>query len=537
MAVRFTAGTDRLHRTVSLGSKTAYTITGWFQITVDRNAFSTFWSINNAADVGTGAHILQATGDGTSIVVWSTNQAAVVSATVGTWYFIGISANGANWTGRVRALGAGSFTNVSGTNLSNPSTFNQIRFGESHYTNEQLDGRIEALKIWNVALTGTEMEAEYPYRKPVKVTDVLAYYKWTTSNITDDSGNGWTLTATGTVDIEAGPAGIIDEASTPISVSESGSSAEALSVTSTVPIGDSASASESLTIARAALLNDSASSIEALAASVALVLGETGSETENLTIARAINLNDSGLTGDTLTLNATTSITDTGLSAEGLSVSSLISVSDAATATESITVSRTVPLADTASGTDALGVSQALMLTDAGTGADALTAAPLVSLADTGTAQEAATASALVALGDSAGSSLNVAVSAAIPLADTASASESLLQGAAKTCEDSGQATESLAVSVALSVEEGAYGLETFLKDYAEILLTDYGFASETLTGGSPGVTPGSMAYAELLTPAMAFAVKASSQTAYTSAVTTHVEQSLSEPPRMEGGS
>lgn len=535
MAVRFTAGTDRLHRTVSLGSKTAYTITGWFQITVDRNAFSTFWSVNNTADAGSGAHILQAIGDGTSIVVWSTNQSAVVTATVGTWYFIGISANGANWTGRVRALGAGSFTNVSGTNLNNPSTFNQIRFGDSHYTNEQLDGRIEALKIWNVALTGAEMEAEYSYRKPVKTSDVLAYYKWTVSETTDDSGNGWTLTETGTVDIEAGPAGLVDEPTTPKSVSDTGSSAESLSATTTLPLNDTASSSEVVSVARAAALSDTASSIQSLIAAASVTVAETGSAAEQLTIARFVNLNDSGLAADSLSLNATAALTDTGLSGESLSVNAVsvigdtgnasdaittgspVALSDAGTATESLAVTPAVSLIDTASAVDALEVSRALVLTDAGTGADALAATPLVSLSDTATAVDSATASALV------------------PLADMASSSESVTQGTTKSLADTGQASEALTVSVALSAFEVASAFEGLVKDYAELHLTDTGSAFDALNSAQ-GESPGAMAYAEALTHAMASRISETSEAVYAPATAPRIERIIEVIHRMEGG-
>lgn len=540
MAVRFDAAAaattgDRLLLATGLASQTNYSITCWIKVSVSYANFSTFWSVGTTSDDGNTANILQCDTAGL-LIIWTNNaRSLALTPTVGTWYFVGVSFNGTSATYRIRAEGAGSFQ--TGTFVAQGSHPNgQIRFGNSHYANEALNGCVEAVKWWSVSLTALELEAEYTQRNPVKTANLRYYWKFTASTTVDDSGNGGTLTARGTPTLESGPASLQDVASgTSISVSDTGASAETLAVSSAPLLTDTASESESLTVARAAALNDSASSVEALAASTALVLSESGSAAEQLTITRAVNLNDSGLTTDALSVNAATTLTDAGNASDSLTTGSPVSLSDTGTGVESLTVTRLIPLAETGSASDAVGVSSALVLTDAGTGADSLTAAPLVSLVDTGTAEQALAASALVALGDSATSSTSVAVSATTTLADTASATESVVQGAAKAVEDTGQAVEALTVSVALSASDTASGVEALLKDYAEILLTDSGSAHDVLSL-SQAYTPGVMGASETQVPVTVANITRAAEATHNAVSGPRIDYDISASPHAEGG-
>ncbi|MDR7559462.1 MAG: hypothetical protein QN141_13350, partial [Armatimonadota bacterium] len=82
------------------------------------------------------------------------------------------------------------------------------RLADSSFTGEWFNGRMACVKAWTAALTVAELEAERWYAMPVRRADL--WYcnpmEGPASAFTQDySGNGNTLTASGTLTLEDGP--------------------------------------------------------------------------------------------------------------------------------------------------------------------------------------------------------------------------------------------------------------------------------------------------------------------------------------------
>jgi hypothetical protein len=229
MAVRFTAESQTYSRTVTLGSQSAYSMTCWVKVAVDRNEFSSAWCLGNAAG-GDVFSILQTTATGTNLeFITSAAFTAVplVNMTVGTWYFVGISMNGATGTAVYRTAASGTFTTVP---IASQGAIVQttIQLGRSIYAGEWLNGSITGVKWWSATLTETELKDEAPYLAPVRTSNIRAYYKLLTPSTTDDSGNGMTLTGgTGAVS-DTGPTGVTEN---PSGAAHSGGAGVSIAVT------------------------------------------------------------------------------------------------------------------------------------------------------------------------------------------------------------------------------------------------------------------------------------------------------------------
>lgn len=214
MSVRFNATADDLRRaSLGFGAQSAWTFTWWGQIVTDRNSFSTFWTLANTVSDTSNCALLQTASDGTSLEYFDGGGGAqaVTALTVGTWYFIGVSINGTSGFVKVSADGSGSFTTVSLSGLSATTTHNFLMFGDSTFNAEFLNGRVEAAKWWSTNLSQVEVEAEKGYRKPVRTSNVRAYWYFTASKTLDNSGNGLTLTESNVVDLEGSPTNLVDE--------------------------------------------------------------------------------------------------------------------------------------------------------------------------------------------------------------------------------------------------------------------------------------------------------------------------------------
>jgi hypothetical protein len=100
MAVRFDAdGKD--YNTTSVGVTTApFTIMCWWKISVDRNAFSTAFSMDNGSTTGNSVAV-QTQADGVTVQVYTYPGALGPNATaqvVGDWYRIAVTLSGTSWS-------------------------------------------------------------------------------------------------------------------------------------------------------------------------------------------------------------------------------------------------------------------------------------------------------------------------------------------------------------------------------------------------------------------------------------------------------
>lgn len=156
--------------------------------------------------------------------------------------------------------------------------------------------------------------------------------------------------------------------STPITLADSGTGADSLSVTTAIPLSESGAGADSLGVTTTAPLTDA------------------GAGADSLTLAPiAVALADSGAGADALSITATVALSDAGAGADSLSVAIVnpVTLSDAGTSADSLSVAIVNPIS----------------LSDSGVGADTLALAPLViSLTDTGVGAEGALAFTSIAL-------------------------------------------------------------------------------------------------------------------------------------------
>jgi hypothetical protein len=204
-AVRFNAGTMKYSRSAS-GLGASFTITFWAKIAVDRNALSCFFCQDNAAS---NYYMISTLADGTTLrrdTSGGGNVSSGVSMAVGTWFFVGCVNDTSAGPGTDifgwKIAGGSWTTAVTNANqaVSGPADANTMYLGGDGFgTSDFLNGSLAAVKIWTVALTEAEIQAEAATYAPVKTANLWANYKFNAGpQTTDDSGNGRTLTQAGT---------------------------------------------------------------------------------------------------------------------------------------------------------------------------------------------------------------------------------------------------------------------------------------------------------------------------------------------------
>lgn len=206
MAVRFASQTQAYERTVALGSQSAYTVACWVRLQADRNTWQCVWCLANAAG-GDIFSILETKDDGTSLVfITSTTytEIPIVNLTVGTWYWVGVSMNGATGTALYRTESTTALTSVAITSQG-PINHQTLQIGRSIYNGEWLSGDICAFKWWGASLSSNELANEAMTYQPQRPNDLRAWYPLTSPETTDYSGNGATLSGGNGATVVDGP--------------------------------------------------------------------------------------------------------------------------------------------------------------------------------------------------------------------------------------------------------------------------------------------------------------------------------------------
>lgn len=211
MAVRFDGSTDGYICDTDLAATGTFSMCCWGTVDTDRNEYSTWLALG-----GTGANssfILQTHDDGLSATVWYKGIEVMgtggrVLLTLGKWYFLAVSVNGAAGNMYVRAHDA-TTTTVKSWASGGPTTMtptnNTIGYNTA-FAAEWLNGRVAAAKIWNgVALSQAEFEAEMWQTMPARTENLIGWYPLHSPETADYSGNGRTLTANGSPTQEGSP--------------------------------------------------------------------------------------------------------------------------------------------------------------------------------------------------------------------------------------------------------------------------------------------------------------------------------------------
>jgi hypothetical protein len=202
-AVRFNASTMKYSRSAS-GLGTNFTWTFWVKLASNRAMSTYIMCQDNAAS---NFYFISTLADGNTLRRDTTGGGSVSSAyamPVGTWIFVGCvndTGAGADIFGWKPAGGSwATAVTGGGVTVTGPSDSNTLNLAQNGYgTTNWLDGSLAAIKIWTVALTDAELQAEAATYAPVKTANLWANYKFNAGpQTTDDSGNGRTLTQTGT---------------------------------------------------------------------------------------------------------------------------------------------------------------------------------------------------------------------------------------------------------------------------------------------------------------------------------------------------
>jgi hypothetical protein len=161
--------------------------------------------------------------------------------------------------------------------------------------------------------------------------------------------------------------------STPISIGDAGSEAEALTVTAAAPLADTASGAQALAVSAAVSLADGGSAVDALVAGIAISLADTGTAADSLTVTVAVPLADTGAAAQALIAAAAVPLADAGAGGQALTAAVAVPLTDTAAAAEALTVAAALALADAAAAVEAVAVTATVLLGQASAGSDSLT--------------------------------------------------------------------------------------------------------------------------------------------------------------------
>lgn len=201
---RFSADGQDYTYALALGTQANLTVCGWFKLAVDRNDYSTIFSIDN----GTGDNWLMQTGvDGTTMntVFDATTQQSMGAMSVGTWYFICLSTAGTSGSIHYRTAASPSLTTVAVTGVTASVNAATLRIGESPWGAEWWNGCGNAVKVYTAALTAADALQESMQYVPVRTANLVAFYPLVRPEATDYSGNARTLSGGAGATREDGP--------------------------------------------------------------------------------------------------------------------------------------------------------------------------------------------------------------------------------------------------------------------------------------------------------------------------------------------
>lgn len=208
MAIRIDASGDDLRRSTILPGVAAFTACGWAHV---------------VADTGAGVYqalcILEDTAVAWNGLYWEggTNGSAVISSAAGETNLASRPATGLPFFWAVTSTTPGAGSLIGYLSAATTNTFTSASTTGSDVTPNRLtwgndsalswcSGRFSCLKVWDAVLTQAELEHEKWSIRPKRWANI---HLWCPARIAtelfDLSGNGRTLTATGTLTTEDGP--------------------------------------------------------------------------------------------------------------------------------------------------------------------------------------------------------------------------------------------------------------------------------------------------------------------------------------------
>lgn len=204
MAVRFNAATDAYSASNGAPGGSAYSGVLWAYCLANPGGGSVLYL---AATSGGNAWYLCTNLAGDTLYLADDNVGAGgIPFTLNTWWQLGFVVSGT-----AVALWAGTLGNTP-TKYTTTSVSaiipTRLYIGSDEWGG-WWDSRVAGVKLWNVALTDSQVLAEFTQFKPVSTAGLLRYHRFTSASTADDSGLGNILTAGSTpTDTEADPPGV-----------------------------------------------------------------------------------------------------------------------------------------------------------------------------------------------------------------------------------------------------------------------------------------------------------------------------------------
>lgn len=216
MAIICNGDTDYVTRTTNLPANNSYTIAGWFKRSSDRDNYEralnyhmivapdpwintlTFYPSWDGGTPNVDNNLVLRSDTGGGSVGWTTLPGT------GAWYYLAMTADASNikgywytWNGSAATLVDSTVQSI-GIGTQHTATSIDI-MSDSNETGKYVDGKCCYLRVWDVALSQSEIEAEIPSSVIVKTANInTALGACTSSSFANDvSGNGrnWTLGA------------------------------------------------------------------------------------------------------------------------------------------------------------------------------------------------------------------------------------------------------------------------------------------------------------------------------------------------------
>jgi hypothetical protein len=209
VAVRFNSSLDYYRTTLGLGAQTVYSFCCWVKISSDRNTWVTALDLHAGSSSDSATFETMSNGTSWEFLTDNGGDLTVVAAAVGDWHFLAASVNGTS---------VNTYTKPLGGSISNPASATQdglevgaeeFWIGEWPDGGQWLNGCVTGVRLWlGAALSQAEFDLESAQLMPVRTANLTAAYPLQEAETTDHSGNGHTLSSSGTPTTEAGPSGI-----------------------------------------------------------------------------------------------------------------------------------------------------------------------------------------------------------------------------------------------------------------------------------------------------------------------------------------
>ena len=206
MSVRIDASGDYLRRTANLPAANAFTQCAWFYYVATRSAYAFFLGCEDATTNATKWNLLGFRDTNAfEITVTSGDTTFASNPATGAWHFVALTGTGTTLTG-YHWTAAGVLQTATAT-LDASFTPAAFWFGSDSY-NEWVNCRLSHMRLWDVALTQTQLQQEMWRSRPVNLASLNGNwngYPGATERLRDYGPNARNLTAGGTLTDEAGP--------------------------------------------------------------------------------------------------------------------------------------------------------------------------------------------------------------------------------------------------------------------------------------------------------------------------------------------